>query len=379
MPAPAARFVAGNCGKVRRMSDPVEAGPTPAEDSFLLDLLATPALILRRVGPPLLALLLLFVGGAVGYWLLGVVHGRSWGALDCVWMSVISLTTVGYGEAFPLDFPAARIYTMALLIIGMGVTVWSMSAVTAFFVEGHLGLFFREKALEKHIETLSGHTILCGLTHTSEHVLAEHQAAGRALVVVDPRHELAHPLRDKHKDLPVVVGDPSSEDVLTRAGLQRARALVCCLPSDRDNLFLVVTARQMRKDLEIIVDCGDEASVPKFRAAGASHVVNPTFIGGMRIASQVLRPQTVAFLDAMLRGPGEARVTEVVIAVGAAAVGKTVGWLVEQGGLQVVALRPPDARLFSYSPAADTVIEALAVVIVVGERARVARIEAVAR
>lgn len=359
------------------MSDPVDSG-APAEDSFLLDLLATPALIFRRVGPPLIALLGLFVGGAAGYWLLGLTHGRHWGLLDCVWMSVISLTTVGYGEAFPLDFPAARIYTMGLLVVGMGMTVWAMSAVTAFFVEGHLGLFFREKALEKHIGSMSGHTILCGLSPTSEHVLAEHRAAGRDLVVVDPRHEIAHPLRDKHKDLPVVVGDPSSEDVLLRAGVMRARALVCCLPSDRDNLFLVVTARQLKKDLEIIVDCGDEASVPKFRAAGASHVVNPTFIGGMRIASQVLRPQTVAFLDAMLRGPGEARVTEVVVDAGAAAVGQTVSWLVERAGLQVVALRAADARAFVYSPPATAVLEAGAVVIVVGERERVAGVEAVA-
>ena len=361
------------------MSDPVDPGAAPAEDSFLLDLLATPALILRRVGPPLIALLLLFVGGAVGYWILGITHGRSWTALDCVWMSVISLTTVGYGEAFPLDFAAARIYTMCLLVIGMGVTVWAMSAVTAFFVEGHLGLFFREKALEKHIGTLEGHTILCGLSPVSDHVLSEHIANRRAVVVVDPRHELAHPLRDKHKDLPVVVGDPSAEDVLLRAGVLRARSLVCCLASDRDNLFLVVTARQLRKDLEIIVDCGDEASVPKFRAAGATHVVNPTFIGGMRIASQVLRPNAVAFLDGMLRGPGEARVTEVVVGDGGRAVGKSVGWLVEHGGLQIVALRNIGENQFGYSPANDVVIAAGSVVIVVGERDRVAKVEALAR
>lgn len=358
------------------MSDPV----APVDDqSFVLDLLATPALILRRVGPPIFALLLLFVGGAVGYGVVGALNGRSWAPLDCLWMSVISLTTVGYGEAFPLDFAAARIYTMALLIIGMGVTVWAMSAVTAFFVEGHLGLFFREKALEKHIDSLSGHTVLCGLSPVSDHVLSEHLANHRAVVVVDSRHELAHPLRDKHHNLPVVVGDPSSEEVLTRAGISRARALVCCLPTDRDNLFLVVTARQMRKDLEIIVDCGDEASVPKFRAAGATHVVNPTFIGGMRIASQVLRPQTVAFLDGMLRAPGDARVTEIVVAEGSKAVGKPVSFLVELSGLQVVALRTPGDKHFGYSPAHDVVIAGGTVVIVIGERDRVARIEAVAK
>ncbi|MDP2339566.1 MAG: potassium channel family protein [Deltaproteobacteria bacterium] len=361
------------------MSEPLEPAVETAGDSFLQDLLATPALVLKRMGAPLFALVLCFVGGAVGYWFIGLLHGRHWSALDCIWMSVISLTTVGYGEAFPLDFPAARIYTMLLLIIGMCVTVWAVSSVTAFFVEGHLGLFFREKALEKHIESLSGHTVLCGLSPVSEHVLLEHRASGRAVVVVDARHEVAHPLRDKHKDLPVVVGDASSEEVLMRAGLQRARALVCCLPNDRDNLFLVVTARQLRKDLEIIVDCGDETSVPKFRAAGATHVVNPSFIGGMRIASQVLRPATVAFLDAMLRGPGEVRVTEVVVRKTSAAAGQSIAWLVEHGGMQVVALRSAGELGFRYSPPANAPLADESVVIVIGERERVARVEALAK
>jgi voltage-gated potassium channel len=352
--------------------------PSVPRDGFFRDLLATPRLVFERVGPPLLALLSLFVGGAVGYRVLGVVYGRDWGALDCLWMSVISLTTVGYGEVFPLDFPAARIYTMALLIVGMGVTVWAMSSVTAFFVEGHLGLFFREKALDKHIEALRGHTIVAGLTTTSEHVLDEHERLQRAVIVVDPRHELAQPLRDRRPGLPVVIGDPSDEAVLARAGLERAGSLVCCLPSDRDNLFLVVTARQQRPDVEIIVECGDESSVPKFRAAGANHVVNPVFIGGMRIASQVLRPQAVAFLDTMLRAPGDARVAACVVAAGAVVAGRTLAEarIPEQTGLVVVAVRPAGGSAFSYSPAPATRLDPGAVVIVVGERERVARVEA---
>jgi voltage-gated potassium channel len=296
-------------------------------------------------------------------------------------MSVISLTTVGYGEVFPLDFPAARIYTMGLLLVGMGVTVWAVSSVTAFFVEGHLGLFFREKALEKQIGQMRGHTIVCGLTSTSEHVLDEHRVAGRPVVVVDPRPEVATTLRERRPDVPVVIGDASDEAVLRRAGFPRAASLVCCLPSDRDSLFLVVTARQLRPDLEIVVECVDEPSVPKFRAAGATHVINPTFIGGMRIASQVLRPQAVAFLDTMLRGPGEARVSECVVEAGAPVAGLTLqaARIPEQTGLVVVAVRPAGAPAFAYSPAGDVRLDAGAVVIVVGERSRVAKVEALTR
>jgi voltage-gated potassium channel len=354
------------------------ASAATAPDGFWKDLLATPRLVFERVGPPLVALLSLFVGGAIGYDVLGALYGRSWSALDCLWMSVISLTTVGYGEAFPLDFPAARLYTMGLLVVGMGVTVWAMSSVTAFVVEGHLGLFFREKALEKHIETLRGHTIVAGLTPTSEHVLDEHARAGRAIVVIDPRPDIAQPLREKRPGLPVVVGDPSDAAVLARAGFEHAQCLVCCLPSDRDNLFLVVTARQLRAALAIVVECGDEQSVPKFRAAGATHVINPTFIGGMRIASQVLRPQAVAFLDTMLRAAGDARVSECVVASKAPVAGRTLGEarIAEQTGLVVVAVRPAGSSVFAYSPPPDTRLDPGAVVIVVGERERVARVEA---
>ncbi len=347
-------------------------------DHFVEDVVASPTLMLKRIGPPLLALMSLFMGGGVGYFVLGVVYHRQWTLLDCIWMSVISITTVGYGEAFPLDFPAARFYTMALLISGMGVGVWAMSSVTAFFVEGHLGLFFRERALEKRIEQLSAHTIVCGLSPSSEHVITEHLVAGRAVVLVDPRHELAHKIHDRWHELAVVIGDPSVDDVLVRAGIGRARSVVCCLDTDRDNLFLVVTARQLAAGIEIVVECDDQTSVGKFKAAGATHVVNPSFIGGMRIASQVLRPSAVAFLDQMLRS-GDARVSEVVVDASSAVAGQTLGAtrLQETTGLHPVAVKLVGEAGFIYSPGDDVVLMAGTTLIVMGERARLQKVEAV--
>lgn len=355
--------------------------PLHETDHFVDDVVASPTLLLQRIGPPLVALLLLFVGGGVGYFLIGLAFERDWPLLSCMWMSVISLTTVGYGEVFPLDFPMARLYTMALLIVGMGVTVWAMSSVTAFFVEGHLGFFFRERALEKQIEKLQGHTIVCGLSATSEHVLEEHQRLGQAAVLVDARHELVPTMREQRPTLPVVVGDPSHNDVLVRAGIHRAKTLVACLNDDRDNIFLVITARQLSADVDIIVKCDDQQSVTKFKAAGATHVINPTFIGGMRIASQALRPTTVAFLDQMLRGgnqgAGEARVSEVVVQAGAPVCGQTIAaaGLVKRSGLPVVAMKPASGGAFVYGPGDDTVLEAGMTLIVVGEVARLKHYE----
>ncbi len=359
---------------------PAVAEPLQETDHFVDDVVASPTLLLRRVGPPLLSLLALFVGGGVGYRILAAVYERQWALLDCIWMSVISITTVGYGEAFPLDFPAARIYTMGLLVLGMGVGVWAMSSVTAFFVEGHLGLFFRERALEKRIEQLNAHSVVCGLSQSSEHVINEHLVAGRDVVLVDPRHELAQKVHNRWPKLAVVIGDPSDDDVLQRAGIARASSVVCCLDTDRDNLFLVISARQLRPDVEIIVECDEQQSVSKFKAAGATHVVNPTFIGGMRIASQVLRPHAVAFLDQMLRA-GDARVSEVVVEEGAAVADKALGQcgLFEKTGLRAVALRAPGEPRFRYSPGDDAVLHVGTVVIVMGERSRVEQVEALCR
>lgn len=361
----------------KAVTDDAPAVLVSESSHFVEDVVSSPTLLLQRLGPPLLALLALFAGGGAGYYVLGQVSGRAWSLLDCVWMSVISITTVGYGEVFPLDFPAARFYTMALLVLGMGAGVWAMSSVTAFFVEGHLGLFFRERALEKRIGLLNAHTIVCGLSASSEHVVQEHLVTGRGVVLVDPRHELAQKVHARWPELAVVIGDPSDDDVLARAGIARARSLVCCLDTDRDNLFLVITARQLHSGLEIVVECDEQASVNKFKAAGATHVVNPSFIGGMRIASQVLRPSAVAFLDQMLRS-GDARVSEVVVRSGSAVVDKTIAQaqLQQQTGLRPVAIKPAGASTFVYSPDDATVLRAGDTLIVMGERARVSSIEA---
>jgi voltage-gated potassium channel len=349
---------------------------TRIDGGLLQDLMATPRLVFARVGPPLLALLALFLTGSVGYWLLGQAHGEHWSLEDCAFMTVITLTTVGYGEVVPLQDAAVRLFTSALLVVGGGISVWSVSAVTAFIVEGHLGLFFREKALEKHIGSLQAHTIICGICPTSEHVMDEHVALKKPFVVVDAVADAVHALRDRRGNIPAVVGDPSTEDVMRRAGLMRAASLVCCLPTDKDNLFLVVTARQLRSDVAIVVECHEQASVPKMRAAGASHVINPAFIGGMRMASQVLRPHAVEFLDHMLRSGGSARVTEVTVPAGL--VGRALSSLriQEQTGVAVVAVRSGTAE-FVYAPAADTPINEGMVLIVIAEHDRVERVRAI--
>jgi voltage-gated potassium channel len=341
-------------------------------------------LVWRRMGRPLSSLVVLFVVGSLGYALLMSMLGRSVRFLDCAFMTVISVSGVGYGEYVPLDHPAARVYTMVLLVVGLGVSVWSMSAMTAFIVEGEWGGFLAERALQRELHELEGHTIICGLTPTSTPVVEEHLAAGRTIVVIERDVGKIDDFKKTHDTvrtpIAAVVGDPSDEDTLLRAGLLRASALVDCLGNDKDNLFLLVTARQLRSDIPIYVECSDEHSVKKLLAAGATHVVNPTMIGGMRLASQVLRPHAVAFLDQMLRAHGHVRVNEIVVEPKSALDGVTLNdaRVHERTGLVVVALRLAGANEFVYSPAPTSVLLAGTAVIVIGEQDRVARVMALA-
>ncbi len=378
------------------MNAPVQAPPPPDAPEQGRDLraiaamvwhwvrrrLSVPIQLFARTAQPFGLLLIVFLGGTLGFWMLGRFYGQDWSLLECAFMTSITLTTVGYGDTIGVSqYPGGKIYVMILIVSGMGATLYSVSSLTAFFVEGYLGRLFREARMERIIEGLRGHTIICGAGATGTHVIEEHAQSGADFVVIDSdRDHLEHAL-DVHGQFPYIEGDATDEEVLRKAGIERANKLVAVLGNDKDNLFLVVTARYVVPELIIIAKCVEHDSVGKFNAAGASHVVSPTYIGGMRIASQALRPHVVDFLDAMLRTAGEARVAECTIEEGSELAGKRIleSRIGERVGLLVVAMKRFGERDFVYSPASDTVLSAGAVIVVIGPLAKVQILEKMAR
>lgn len=344
--------------------------------------LGLPLALLSRLSRPLTALLVVFLVGTFGYWVLGVVTERGWSLLDAAWMTSLTLTTVGYADVLGAgDFVAGRLYTMGLIVAGLGATLYSVSALTAFILEGHLGRLFKEARVERDIERLSCHTIICGCGETGVHVVAEHLSEERPFVIVDRNPARVRALLDGREDVLLVEGDATREETLERAGIERADSLVAALTTDKDNLFLVVTARYLRKDLRIVAKCIDYESVPKFRAAGATHVVSPTYIGGVRIASHVLRPHVVDFLDEMLRARGSARVAEALVRPGAELAGRTLSEanLAERAGVVVIGVRRPGEAGFGYMPRSDIVLEAGSVLVAIGTRESLRDLERLAR
>lgn len=293
----------------------------------------------------------IFAIGTIGYHQLGA-PATSW--LDALYMTVITLTTVGFGEIVDLSSqPHGRLFTILLLLAGVGTFVYFISNLTAFFVEGRWGELLWSRRMKRRIDAMNDHTIVCGGGHTGEAVLAELVETGRPFVLVERSHERVAELeRALDAEIPVVYGDATDDDTLRAAGIDRAAGLCATVSSDKDNLLVTITARMLRPQLRIVARCVEKRAIEKMRKAGADAVVSPNLIGGLRLVSELIRPTAVSFLDIMLRDREQKlRVEEVPVLGGAPIVGHSVGSLasVRSREVMVVAIRDSDNR-WTYNP-----------------------------
>ncbi|RMF14615.1 MAG: potassium channel protein [Candidatus Dadabacteria bacterium] len=362
----------------------MSAGQSPLRDATVARLLRK-LLLPRRGGAPVLptvadlvaevqtklfrptaAVASVFVMGTVGYHVLG--QGR-WSWLESAYMTSITLTTVGYGEILSGIDETTRLFTMMLMWTGMLVTLFAVSEVTAFMVEGTFRRLLREYRMARQIDAMTDHFIVCGAGRTGEPIVEELWTTQREQVVIERDPEHAEHVRRRFPEVPVIVGDATDEDVLEAAGIGHARGLVANVHDDGQNLLIVVQARYSRPDLLIVARSEEPHLNAKFERAGASYVVNPNRIGGLRMASQLLRPHTVSFLDRMLRGQDPSiRVDEVVVEEGSAIAGLTLEeapiW--EKAHLRVFALQRPDDIGFVYNPTGKERLDPGTIVIVIG-------------
>lgn len=235
--------------------------------------------------------------GTIGFKVIDPSGGwvRAW------FMTAITLTTVGYGHEVPLETDGARIFTGMLLLVGMGGVLYFVSTTTAFVLEGQLGHVFRRRRMEKELARLNGHLIVCGSGATALYTAKELASVRRPVVLILERPEEAEHARKELPSVPILVGEPANDDILVAAGVQRAHGLVACTDSDKENLVVTLSARQLNPGLRIVTRVMDVQAEAKLRKVGADAVVSPNFIGGLRLASELIRPTVVTFLDTMLR------------------------------------------------------------------------------
>lgn len=335
-------------------------------------------MLTKRLAMGLALLVFVVIGGGVGYYLIG--QGR-WAFSDCVYMTVISVTTVGYGEVLPdMERVAyARSFTMFLLLLGTGSIVYFASTVTAFIIEGDLRNVLFASRLKKRMKRMKDHVVVCGAGSTGRHVIEELLTTGTPVLAVDVREDELREIAEKfpRAEFTYLVGDATDDDVIAQTALDRARGMVIALSSDKDNLYLTVSGRQINPSVRIVARCAELSHVDKIRRSGADAVVSPNFIGGMRLVSELMRPAVVRFLDDMLRDRRAAyRIEEVQLGDGAAALGATLrdARVRERFGMTVLAVRGRDQQSWVYNPDANERLGPGMTLVVLGSAEQVAEL-----
>jgi len=304
----------------------------------------------RRLITAILFLVLALIMGIVGY---QVIEG--WNLIDSLYMTVITLATVGYGETNPLT-PAGRIFTMFLIMIGVGTLTYGLTAATAFVVEGTLTDMIGRRRMEAEISKLKEHIILCGIGETGRHIAEEFLKIRVPFIVIDKDGDRIKQMEKIGRFLHVE-GDATSDETLLKAQIKTAKGLVAVLTEDRDNVFVILTARELNPNLRIVSQVNEEESRVKLLKAGADETVSTNFIGGLRMASVMIRPTVVSFLDKMLRAGGDdVRVAEAKISAGSRLAGGTLGeaGIYEKTGLTVIAIARDETYVLNPSP--DTLL-----------------------
>jgi voltage-gated potassium channel len=314
----------------------------------------------------------LVVVGMLGYYIL-----ERWTLFDALYMSVITLTTVGYLEVHPLS-TAGRVFTMFLCLGGVFTLFYTASAFIRTIVSGEVQSAFGRTRVEQALSHIANHFIVCGCGRMGRLVCQEFEAGRLPFVIIDQDAARLHGL--KLASGVALEGDATSDEVLLHAGVTRARGLIAIVGSDADNLFITMSARLLNDKLFIVARSENEAAEKKLLRAGANRVVSPYVIGGTRMAHAMLRPTVVDFIELATRsGHLDLQIEEARIAAGSLLVGARLkdSRLRQELGLIIVAIKKADGQML-FNPSAESTLQADDILIVLGDRKSLDRLEALA-
>ncbi len=316
----------------------------------------------RRLLMAALGLVVLTTGGTVGYMVIEEMP-----LLDAAYMTVTTLSTVGYGEVHPLS-PDGRIFTMVLIALGVGNAGYLLGSIASLVVEGQLRNVLRGNAMQRRIDALNDHVIVCGFGRFGRVVATELSANHTAVVVVDADPQKEIELR--RTDFAYVIGDALTDDVLEQAGIRRARALVAATASDPNNVFLTLSARERNPAIRVHARGESDGGLRHLRLAGADQVISAYQSGGIRVATAILRPSVVDFLEVSLPGRGdEVALEEVRVGVGSELTARSLRAIeADSPRLRVVAWKRGGDTPLRLIPDPETTVEGGDLLVVVGER-----------
>ena len=307
--------------------------------------------------------------GTVGYVLL-----EGWNILDAVYMTVITVATVGYGEVHEIS-RIGQLFTIILILLGVGFFLYVVGAVVQFMVEGRIRTVLGRRILDNKIKRLKNHYIVCGYGRIGRVLCKNMSKKPVDLVVIDSNQELI-PVMEEDGVL-YVAGNATDEPALLKAGIKHAKGLVAALASDADNVFLILTARQLNPDLYIMARASQNKSVTKLYAAGANKVESPYDIGAASMAQRILRPTVTNFIDlAFAYSREDIQMEEIPVSASSSLVNVMLkdSGIRQRFNLIIIAIKKSDDSM-RFNPSFETVINAGDTVIAVGEYENLQKLE----
>jgi voltage-gated potassium channel len=286
---------------------------------------------------------------------------EGWSFLDALYMTVTTFTTVGFREVRELD-DAGRIFTLSVITVGVGTALVTIALTAQWVLEAHWGERTRRKRMQRRIDGLSDHYIVCAYGRVGRAVARELEAADAPFVVIDPKEELEE--RMVEDGVSFMIEDPSEEAVLTAAGVHRARGLVCAVDSDAASVYITLVARSMNPELFIVARASEPGSDRRLLKAGADRVVSPFVSSGRHMALVALRPNASDVVEVEEAGAISLRLEELRVEAGSPLIGRTIEDAVGQA--PVLAIRHADGHI-TPSPRPEVALQPGDLVLMIGE------------
>lgn len=307
----------------------------------------------KRIATIIIAIITVIFGGTIGY---TIIEG--WPFNEALYMTIITVSTVGFQEVRPLSI-TGRIFTIILILSGIMIIAAGANFIFSSIIHGTFRDVFRRQGMEKRLAKIKNHFIICGLGAIGEDVIQEFIRVGEPFVLIEKQKEILEKMEKDYPDMLYVLGNATDDEVLRCAGINNAKGIIAVLSRDADNLYICLSARSLNPKLRIISRAIESGSIDKLRRAGADYVFSPEKIGGVRLAAAALRPTVTSFLDTILKGEHlNLLLDEVTVRENSAVAGKTLREtdITKNIGIIILAIKSATIDRLTFNPSSDTVI-----------------------
>jgi len=321
----------------------------------------------RRLLWGVCVLVTIIAAGVIGY-----VVIEEWSFVDALYMTIITITTVGYAEVHPLT-TSGQIFSIFLIVGGVSGALYALSGIAGYIIEGHLGTTLGRRRMERTVAKLKGHFILCGYGRVGQEIARIFTEEGVSFVIIDKdRENIATAEKDGYLYMP---GDATSDEALEEAGIKRARGLVIAVGNDADSVYITLSARGLRPDLFIEARASSSAAGAKLKKAGANRIIAPYSLGARRMAELALRPAVVDFIDTVIRSRGrDLQMENITVSHDSALAGLTVEETRHRTKAAILTISRKGGKLL-VNPSREETIEAGDRLITLGTKKQLAALE----